>query len=314
VNAQLAKDSDRISVAIAICTYKRNELLAVLLQALIACADRVKDRAAVGVVVIDDTAQGNARVVADAFADKFELGLTYGISGKQNISLARNKAINTAIEMAEWTCMTDDDCEPPVVWLEALLDSQQKTGADCITGRMVRRVPPGSPKWLEEQPFLEMGVVELADGSPMEVAATFNSMIRSQWLKDRPHIRFDPEYGVIGGEDMVFYRAARAEGLTIRFATTPFVYENELPERATFGYQLYIHYWHGNSSYLASVESGASRGRMFLHGGASLVRAVLRPFQRLVTGKSPQWRYGLAMMLHAVGKLVGALGMRVDHR
>jgi succinoglycan biosynthesis protein ExoM len=112
----------------------------------------------------------------------------------------------------------------------------------------------------------------------------------------------------------VFYRAARAEGLTIRFATAPFVFENELPERATLGYQLYIHYWHGNSAYLSSVESGVSRGRMFLHGVASLVRGGLRPFHRLLTGKAPQWRYGLAMVLHAVGKLVGSLGIRVDHR
>lgn len=310
----MVNGSGRTSVVIAICTYKRNELLTFLLRALIKCAARVKDRAAVGVVLVDDTASGNARVVADQFANRFELGLSYNISGKQNISLARNMAINAAIQKAEWTAMTDDDCEPPEVWLESLLDSQQKSGADCVTGRMVRRVPPGSPEWLTSEPFLELGVVQPADGAEMELGATFNSMIRSRWLLDRPGIRFDPAFGVIGGEDMVFFRAARAEGLKIRFATAPFVYENELAERANLRYQLYIHYWHGNSAYLSSVKSGTPRWRMFIHGVASLGRALLRPVQRLARGQTPQWRYGLASVLHAVGKLAGSLGVQVDHR
>ncbi len=306
--------SGRTSVVIAICTYKRNDLLSILLQALIKCADRVKSRAAVGVVVVDDTASGNARVVADRFADKFELGLNYSISGQQNISLARNMAVNAAIRIAEWTVMTDDDCEPPEVWLEALLDSQHKTGADCISGRMVRRVPPGSPEWLTTEPFLELGVVEPADGAELEAGATFNAMIRSRWLLDRPGIRFDPAFGVIGGEDMVFFRAARAEGLKIRFAAASFVYENEPAERATFGYQLYIHYWHGNSAYLSSVKSGVPRGRMFIHGLASLCRAIFRPVRRLASGQTPQWRFGLASVLHALGKLAGSFGVHVKHR
>ena len=45
----------RTSVAIAICTYKRNDLLARLLEALLVCAERVRSRAAIGVVLVDDT-------------------------------------------------------------------------------------------------------------------------------------------------------------------------------------------------------------------------------------------------------------------
>ena len=93
--------------------------------------------------------------------------LEYRISGQQNISLARNLAVETATEMGDWTVMTDDDCEPPPEWLEALLDLQERTGADAVTGRMVRRVPDGSPRWITEQPFLELGVEELADGTEM---------------------------------------------------------------------------------------------------------------------------------------------------
>jgi len=285
-----------------------------LLEALPQCAERVRARAAVGVVIVDDTKSGQARPVADGFAKQFELGVEYRISGQQNISRARNLAVETATEMADWTVMTDDDCEPPTEWLEALLDMRERTGADAVTGRMVRRVPDGSPRWITEQPFLELGVEEWADGSEMEAAATFNTLISSRWLKAHPQIRFEPDYGVIGGEDMVFFRAARAAGLTIRFSKDAFVYENEPAERATFTYQLYVHFWHGNSAALACIESGMKRSRMFVHGAASMVRAIARPASRVVRGQTPQLRYCIAQLLHASGKLLGTAGVRVDHR
>ena len=86
---------------------------------------------------------------------------------------------------------------------------------------------------------------------------------------------------------MVFFRAARAAGLTIRFSKDGFVYENEPAERATFGYQLYVHFWHGNSAALACIESGMKRSRMFVHGAASLVRAIARPASRVVPRSDP---------------------------
>jgi succinoglycan biosynthesis protein ExoM len=304
----------RTRVAVAICTYKRNDLLTRLLEALLICAERVRGHAVVGVVVVDDTKEGMARLVAEAFADRFELGLQYRISGQQNISLARNVAVETAMDMGDWVAMTDDDCEPPPQWLEALLELQQRTDADAVTGRMIRRVPHSSPRWITEQPFLQLGVEERVDAAPMEIAATFNSMISSQWLKRHPQIRFDPAMGVIGGEDMVFFRAARAAGLAIRFSEQGFVYENEPADRATFGYQLYIYLWHGNSAALSCIESGMKPSRMFVHGAASLARAVARPVARLLRGEKPQLRFALAEVLHAAGKMLGTVGVRIDHR
>jgi succinoglycan biosynthesis protein ExoM len=306
--------AERKTVAVAVCTYKRNEPLTVLLHALLACAERVTKRAAVGVAIVDDTGDGQARPVAENFADMFELGVEYRISGKQNISIARNLAVETALEIGEWIAMIDDDCEPPPQWLEALLDVQERTGADAVTGRMVRRAPENAPRWITDQPFFELGVEERADGSEMSVGATFNSLMSSDWLKTHPNIRFDPNMGVVGGEDMVFFRAAHAAGLKIRFSELGFVYENESIERATFGYQLYVYFWHGNSAALACIEDGMKRSRVFVHGTASLARAAARPLSRLLRREKPQLRFCLAQMLHAFGKQLGALGMRIDHR
>lgn len=308
------KTGARKKIAVAICTFNRNEPLTVLLNALMACADRVSDRAAVGVAIVDDTVDGLARSVATEFGDKFELGVAYRISGKQNISIARNLALESALTIGDWIAMTDDDCEPPPEWLKALLDMQERTGGDAITGRMVRRAPEDAPRWIKDQPFLDLGVEERPDGSEMSVAATFNTLISGKWLREHPTIRFDPNMGVVGGEDMVFFRAAKAAGLKIYFSTSGFVYENEPPDRATFGYQLYVYFWHGNSAALACVEDGMKRWRVFVHGSASLMRAGARPVGRLLRGQKPQMRFCLAQILHAVGKQLGAAGVRIDHR
>ena len=305
---------ERKRIAVAVCTYKRNEPLTLLLGALVACAERIKHRARIGVAIVDDTADGRARSVVEEFEDKFELGLTYRISGKQNISIARNLALETALNVGDWIAMTDDDCEPPSQWLEALLNLEERTGADAITGRMVRRVPDAAPRWIKDQPFLDLGVEQVPDGSDVSSAATFNTLISAEWLKAHPEIRFDPSMGVVGGEDMVFFRAAKAAGLRIRFSELAFVYENEPLDRATFGYQLYVYFWHGNSAALACIENGMKRRRMFVHGSASLVRACLRPARRMVLGQKPQLRFCLAQILHAIGKLFGSAGVRIDHR
>jgi glycosyltransferase involved in cell wall biosynthesis len=88
-------------VAVAVCTYNRHEPLATLLESLVVNAERLAGRASVGVVVVDDSVDGNARHVVERFAHRFELGLSYRVSGRQNIALARNMALETAIGLAE---------------------------------------------------------------------------------------------------------------------------------------------------------------------------------------------------------------------
>jgi glycosyltransferase involved in cell wall biosynthesis len=305
----------RTAVVVAVCTYNRHEPLACMLEASAASARQIADRAAVGVVVVDDSPDGNARPVAERFADRFELGLAYRISGRQNIARARNLALETALERADWIALTDDDCEPAEDWLLRLLDAQGRTGADAVSGLLRRRVPPGSPRWLTEEPFLEIGLWEgIEDLAEVTSAATHNSMLSARWLREHPEVRFDPALGVTGGEDPVFYRTAHAAGLRIRYARRAVVFENEPPARANLGYQLRMFYWFGNSSYLTCVRGGVPPLRMALHGAKVIGTALLRPLGRLGRGRSPQLRYCLASALRGLGVLVGPLGIRVSHK
>jgi succinoglycan biosynthesis protein ExoM len=301
-------------VMVAICTFQRNDPLRTLLSALRAVAATTAERARIGVVVVDDNADHRARAVVDEFKGAFALGCLYRSSGRKNISLARNMAVDTASVDADWVAMVDDDCEPEPKWLCEFLDVIQATGADCVTGPMHLRVPPGSPAWLSEQPFFEDLRFDISDRQSMNIAATNNSMIRAAFLRDHPDIRFDPDLGRLGGEDMVFYRTAFNAGLQIRFARYAGVWGNEPTDRATFKHQVRYRFWLGNTEFITNAYFGeTSRSRLFLRGAKRLIRALGRPLRRLVHGEKPQLRYCFASIAGAAGLMCGTLGLKKHH-
>ncbi|HEX7095145.1 MAG TPA: glycosyltransferase [Acidimicrobiales bacterium] len=308
-------DAARTSVAVYVCTYRRNGALRNMLDALTVSAKRAEHLADVAAVVVDDNPDGSARDVVDECVGCFSLGIHYRHCGKQNISAARNVGLAAAMELAEWVAMTDDDCEPDADWLLALLETQQRTGADALTGPLVMRFPPDAPRWLREEPF-GLGEDDChEDGARVLVAQTHNSMISSAWLRAHSEIRFCEELGVLGGEDMVFYRTAARAGLRIHYARDAVVHEMVPPHRATLRHQLRTQFWLGNSEYVTNTWSGqASRLRMAARGGRRLVRAMRRPVVRVVRGQRPQLRWFAASVLRALGIIAGVVGVRVEHR
>jgi succinoglycan biosynthesis protein ExoM len=300
-------------IIVAICTYKRNEPLRTLLSALIKVATTSRERAELGLVVVDDNPDQRARTVVEDFEGLFSLGIRYRTSGKGNISIARNIAINSAKEVADWVAMVDDDCEPEPTWLCAYLDVLEATGADCATGPMNLRVPANSPRWLLEQPFFDDVRFDFENAASLSLAATNNSIIRASFLRDHPEIRFEPEFGKLGGEDMVFYRSAYDAGLKIRFAKTACVWGNEPANRATFKHQVIYRFWLGNSMFVTNNYFGDSKFRLFLRGGKIFASALVRPISRLVRLRSPQWRYCVASCASGIGLITGAFGFRKQH-
>jgi succinoglycan biosynthesis protein ExoM len=300
-------------VIVAVCTYRRNEPLRLLLNACLRNAEGVRDEAAIGLVIVDDSPDQEARGVAEEFANSFELGLVYLSSRSGNISIARNMAIEAAAGRGDWIAMTDDDCEPDDRWLASLLDTQSRTGCDVATGLMLRRPGATAPAWLLRQNFLSLGEFSAHEGQELATAFTNNCLISSDAIKRLAHWRFDPSLGEIGGEDMVFFAKAKSGGLHLCFSSNAIVHENEPAERLTLAYQLRRYYWHGNSSYVTQTRKGVSRGRMFVHGGMSLLRGLAYSPTRLLNGKTPHFRFGLALVAEGAGKISGSLGARVRH-
>ena len=301
----------RTTVAVYVCTYRRNELLATCLKALAVAAHAADDIADVGVVVVDDNADGRAEAVVRDAGDDFPLGLHYVHVGKGNISLARNAGLEAAARRAEWVAMTDDDCQPDEQWIAELLATQRRGGYDAVTGPLRFTPPPDSPRWLREQPFF---LIDYEEQRAAEIAYTNNSMIRSAFLTAHPEVRFDPSLGVVGGEDMVFYHQAIEAGLRIGYTPTAFVTSIDDATRTTYGHQIRYYTWLGNTEATTNRRLGhAGAGRLVGRGARRLLNALARPLERLAARQSPQWRYALAMCASAAGMILGAFGIELSH-
>jgi succinoglycan biosynthesis protein ExoM len=309
-----AAATPRSRVIVAICTFRRPVELARLLQRLEEVATDARSVADVGVVVVDDDPDGSAAaVVADRPSGAFPLGLRCLPSGRGNISLARNAAVAAALEQADAVAMIDDDCVPAVDWVRQLVEARSRTGAGCVTGACEDVAPAGAPAWLTEQPFLQPAT-PIAEGEQVDLGPLKNCLVDAAVLRelDTP---FDPAFGLIGGEDVMFFRRLEAMGVEHRHAAAAWVREQLPATRATFGYQAYRHLWYGNTEAVTSVAAGTRpRVRVVVSGGKRLVTALLHPLRELASRRPPQVRWASCQVLRGIGRIVGACGIRLRHR
>ena len=302
-------------IGLCVCTYRRNEPLRRLLRSVAVASDDCSGVAAVGVVVVDDNPDGRARQVVEEFEGVFPLGVSYVPCGLRNIAEARNRALDAASQIGEWVAMVDDDVVVPRRWFRAMLDVQRDTGADAVTGPMRVSFPPGTPRWLSEEPFAEIGALQRTQDGPVHACATSNTLLRTGWVMDHPELRFEAALGRLGGEDMVFFRRATAMGLKAHFSTQVSVEQIEPLERSTLSYQLRRALWMGNSEFVTNHRLGAaSRGRMFGRGCRRALRAIGRIGSRARKGQPLQLRYASAGVAEGLGIMLGAGGVTLEHR
>jgi len=302
-------------IALYVCTHRRNGPLATLLDTVKVAADAAAGKAEICVVVVDDNPDGRARSVCEAFEGVFAGGIHYRHSGAQNISIARNLGIETAMELGDWVAMTDDDILVPEDWFLEFVDVQASSGADCVTGPAYLSFDPSSPRWLRSQPFDRIGLFDHPELAVIEEGSTGNSMVRSSFLQDHEEVRFSTELGTLGGEDMVFFRTAVAAGLVSVYSRRVAVREPFPTERSTASYIYYRSFWMGNTEYQTSRRSeGSSRLRFIARAGKRCVRAITLPLQNKRSGTPAELHFAASLAVQAAGMLVGVVGIRVPHR
>src|ERR1051326_8119836 len=117
-------------VCVCICTYRRPELLKRLLQSL-------KDQETGGtftfsVVVADNDKSGSGRQTVAESAAEGAVTVTYCIEPRQNIALARNRALEAAT--GDYIAFIDDDEFPERQWLSLMLAACARYGSDGVLG------------------------------------------------------------------------------------------------------------------------------------------------------------------------------------
>ncbi len=286
-----------------------------MLDSLEVASNQAAGRARLGVVVVDDNADGSAKIVVDDSAHTFPLGLHYRHTGSGNIATARNAGLEAAMELADWVAMVDDDQVVVPEWLSELLRIRDEQDADAVTAPVYARFAEDSPSWILDQPFADLWCTpEKPDGAPVTDLQTANSLISTAFLVEHPGVRFSTDLGLTGGEDMVFYRAALDAGLKAHYSHKAVNWELEPPERATYRYQLWRNLWHGNTEAVTGLRAGRdSRFRLLARAAKRGSVALSHPVRQLGQRNRPQLRYALAYSLQSVGLILGAAGVELKH-
>ena len=102
------------------------------------------------IVIVDNDAEGSAKVICDDFTAKHDVNLEYDIEKQRGIPFARNHSVDIAmaIKDVDFIAIMDDDEVPAENWLDELMAAQKEFDADILTGPVQPHFVDCSDEWL----------------------------------------------------------------------------------------------------------------------------------------------------------------------
>lgn len=285
-------------VVVAIPSFRRPDTLSVLLRALMGQADSIGAR----VLVVDNDPDESARPVAAEF------GVDHVVEPERGLAAVRNRALDEAGQ-ASVVVFIDDDEVPTDGWLALLVERWRVTGAAAVSGRVETRFPDGfDDEWIIAGGFFQR--VRFDDGALQHAAATNNLLLDLGFIRTHG-LRFDAEFGLSGGEDILFTKQIVRAGGAIVSCPSALVLDTVDPVRLDRGWVLHRAYRVGVTSVrtelrlgggLAARANGALGGaaRVAVGGARWLMGEVLRSPRHSARGARAAWR-GWGMTMGAVG-------------
>ena len=230
-------------IDICVATYKRPQLLRKLLHSLAAL--ETDKEITYGIIVIDNDVQRSAEHVVSEFREK-GIPLIYDIEPRQNIALARNRALQHA--SGDLFATIDDDEFVDSRWLIHLYRAIREYDAAAALGPVNRLFPEHTPEFVKQSisydfPNPETGTVRNF------VHSTRSSLIRRDVIAemDGP---FDMEFGLTGGEDSVFFERLKQERYPIIWCREAIAFETIPPHKTTLSWLIRHRFRNGHVGHL----------------------------------------------------------------
>ncbi|NIV70225.1 MAG: glycosyltransferase [Phycisphaerae bacterium] len=188
------------------------------------------------IVVVDNDDTKSAKNTVISLKESHQIGIHYFCETKQNISLARNKAIKEA--QGDWIVFIDDDEFPEENWLFQLYITAKEFRADGVLGPVKPHFRVEPPEWIVKGKLLERR--SFATGSIMKDVREMRSgnVLLSRKIINEKELPFDPRFGRTGGEDTDFFTRRLAMGCFFVWCDEAIVYETVPPERFKRAYLL----------------------------------------------------------------------------
>jgi succinoglycan biosynthesis protein ExoM len=284
-------------IAVCICTYKRPDYLERLLREL--AGQATGGLFTYSIVVADNDQSESARAVVSAFAAASPIQIKYCVEPRQNIALARNKAIENA--SGDFIACIDDDEFPQQDWLLNMFKTCAQFDVAGVLGPVKRHFDNKPPDWIIKGNFYERPTHETGFVMQWAESRTGNLLLKSQLFADgEPPFR--PEFRA--GEDQDFFRRMIAKGHVFVWCNEAVVFETVPPIR-----------WNRTVMLKRALLRGATTVLHPTFGGTSVTKSIIAvplytaalPFAFLLG----QHRFMplLVSLFDHLGKLLALLGI-----
>ena len=209
-----------------VCTYKRIELLNILLEKL--QWQITNNFFNYSIIVVDNDYKKSAKNTVQKFEKNGHVEICYLVEPEQNISLARNKAIKNA--MGDFVAGIDDDEYPGKDWLVNFFNLFKSYKCDGVLGPVIPVFPEKHPKWIKKGNIFRSNCYENGTVLRWNETRTSNFFVRSEIFNSEENI-FDSSFGRTGGEDLDFFKRMIVKGYKFVWCNEAPVFEIILPQR-----------------------------------------------------------------------------------
>ena len=314
-------------IIVGICTYRRPHGLQRLLQGLAGQTFTEGKRPPFEILIVDNEGSPETERICAAFrATTADIPLTRVVELRRGISQARNTLLDNVPSACDYLAMIDDDECPSAGWLDSLLATQQKTGAEIVRGPVSAVYSEAAPAWVVRGEYFGWPRDRPAcvDGQVMSSASTGNTLVKMACIR-RGYYRFDPGLALSGGEDTVFFDKICEQGCLIVYSAAAMVEEFIPPERTTLAALLRLSYRNGNNRLGKHLRMSAYNGRparvalFFAVQGLKSIRDICTG----VIGIAAFWlprkngpdrlHDGLLQIARGFGQLTGLFGLRYQY-
>jgi glycosyltransferase involved in cell wall biosynthesis len=250
-------------------------------------------------VVADNDSSQSAQPVVAEFAARSAIQIRYCVEPRQNIALARNKAVEHV--EGDFAAFIDDDEFPEKDWLSVLLSTCEGYGVDGVLGPVKRHFNEAPPEWLAKGHLYDRRINLTGTVVRWYEARTGNVLLRKKVLEDAEP-PFRPQFRA--GEDKDFFRRKIERGHTFIWSADAVVYETVPPARWKRRYMLRKALLRGASARLDPTCNAASIVKSLI---AVPLYTVALPFAQLAGHH--RFMTLLVSMFDHLGKLLAVVGI-----
>ncbi|MBX5203582.1 glycosyltransferase family 2 protein [Rhizobium sp. NZLR1] len=294
-----------LKIAVGVLTYRRLDGIAKLLDVMTRQIRHPVRPYHLTMVIVDNDAAGSAKATVESFGQTGAYDLIYVVEQNQGIPFARNRALDSAPPGTDLFCFLDDDEWPVDGWLDAMLETRQKSRADCVYGPVQPVYPENPPEY-----FIKARVFERkknVDGQRIGYAASNNVMFDYPLIRSW-NLRFEEKMRFTGGTDYLFFNQAIRRGMQVFWADKALVYDIIPANRMTWKWVLQRQYRLGNTFAVSEVLHGNLKRRIYraAYGATRVVLGLVMLPAILI---SPYWGMrALTHILRGAGMVNGILG------